>query len=87
MEWHLANDPNEDKADTQETSPRQETPTATFTCFLDGSWKLRREPTSGIGWVLELQDGTTDLIGIKGIRRTMFPLHTEMQVYFGLCLV
>lgn len=48
-----------------------------FTCFIDGSWKAD-DPTSGVDWVLELQDGTTDLIGLQGSRSGLSSLHTEM---------
>lgn len=60
------------------TSLPLELNTATFTCFFDGSWKAD-EPTSRVGWVVELQDGATDLLGIKGGRRGLSLLHTEMH--------
>lgn len=36
-----------------------------FTCYNDGSWK-EGDRTCGVGWVLELQDGTTDILGLHG---------------------
>lgn len=48
---------------------------------MDGSWK-DEDLTSEIGWVLELLDGTIDLIDIKGMSRSMSPLHTEMHGLF-----
>lgn len=31
-----------------------------------------------MGWILELQDGTTDLIGIHGSQQSLLPIYTEM---------
>lgn len=41
------------------------THSAMFTCYIDGSWK-EGDQTYGVGWVLELHDGTTNLLGIHG---------------------
>lgn len=53
-------------------------PTVPFICFLDGSWK-EDDPTNGIGWILQLQDGETDLLRLRGMRRDLSPLHTELH--------
>lgn len=52
--------------------------TPTFTCFVDGSWK-DDELTSKVDWVLELQDGTMDLVGIQGSRQSLSLIYTEMH--------
>lgn len=51
-----------------------------FTCFVDGSWKTN-DRTSVVGWVLQLQDGTIDLLSLAS-RETSeaFPqLFTELH--------
>lgn len=49
-----------------------------FICFVDGAWK-HDEQTGSVGWVLELHDGTMDLLSLQGYRQSLSPLHTEMH--------
>ena len=58
----------------------QEPPTEvpTFICRVDGSWK-NDETTSGVGWILQLQDGSIDILGLQGCHRQISPLHTELK--------
>ncbi|XP_024014219.1 uncharacterized protein LOC112088172 [Eutrema salsugineum] len=44
---------------------------------LDGSWK-GDSLTNGVGWILQLQDGSIDLLGLQGTRRGISPLHMEL---------
>lgn len=37
----------------------------TFTCRVDGSWK-HDGTTSGVKWIIQLQDGSIDLVGLQG---------------------
>lgn len=64
-EWFLANYPGivTDHNPHAELNPDLIRPT--FTCFVDGSWK-HGDLTSGTWWVLELQNGTLDLLGLQG---------------------
>lgn len=50
----------------------------TFTCRVDGSWK-NYGTTSGIGWILQLQDGSIDLLGLQGCYKQISPLQTELK--------
>ncbi|KAJ4889291.1 Uncharacterized protein Rs2_29039 [Raphanus sativus] len=43
-----------------------------------GSWK-NDSTTSGVGWILQLQDGSIDLLGLHGCHKLISPLHTELR--------
>lgn len=58
------------------TKPLRATPM--LSCLEDGSWKMG-ERTSAIGWVLQLQDGTTNLMRMQGYRCSLSPLHYELH--------
>lgn len=45
---------------------------------MDGLWK-NEETTSGIGWILQLQDGSIDLLRLQGCHKQISPLHTELK--------
>lgn len=77
-EWMLANYHELEIHETPLMDGTLEMNHAVFTCFVDMSWK-GNEKTSGIGCVLELQDGTTYLIGLKGTCRSISPLHMELR--------
>ncbi|KAF8090276.1 hypothetical protein N665_0481s0013 [Sinapis alba] len=72
--WFSANE----EVEVGEINPneRQITPeTPTFICRVDGSWKSD-DHTSGVGWILQLQDGLIDLLGLHGCNKQISPLHT-----------
>ncbi|KAF3525420.1 hypothetical protein F2Q69_00047723 [Brassica cretica] len=52
--------------------------TQTFTCRVDGSWK-HDDATNGVGWILHLQDGSIDLLGLQGGHKEISPLHAELK--------
>lgn len=68
LERSTANGSEDVSMDNRAYGVIHEPATTTFTCFIDWSWKVD-ELTSGVGWVLELQDDTIDLLGIQGRRR------------------
>lgn len=35
--------------------------------------------TSGVGWILQLQDGSIDILRLQGCHRQISPLHTELK--------
>ena len=45
---------------------------------VDGSWK-NDGFTSGVGWILQLQDGAIDLLGLQGCHKLISSLHTELK--------
>ena len=59
-------------------SARTLTEVPTFICRVDGSWK-NDETTSGVGWILQLQDGSIDILGLHGSHKKLSPLHTELK--------
>lgn len=63
---HLANSSEETAAIVLVIVTAHDMSTSTFKCFVDGSWKVD-DQTSGIRCVLELQDDTTDLLGLNGV--------------------
>lgn len=50
----------------------------TLRCQIDGSWKTSY-PTSGFGWVCLQGDNMLVLVGAKCHRRSLSPLHSEME--------
>lgn len=67
-EWLSANSQEEAIPEIPLMDGTMEVNHVIFTCFIDESWK-DNEQTSGIRWIIELQDGmsrTTDLLGLKG---------------------
>ena len=61
-----------------ELMPRNPPDPPIFTCRVDGSWK-NDGTTSGVGWILQLQDGSIDLLGLQGCYKKISPLHTELK--------
>ena len=45
---------------------------------MDGSWK-HDKTTSGVDWILHLQDGSIDLLGLQGGHKEISPLHGEFK--------
>ena len=76
--WFLANEVIDPGESTMECIPRTPTEVPTFICRVDGSWK-NDETTSGVGWILQLQDGSIDILGLQGCHRQISPLHTELK--------
>ncbi|XP_048628884.1 uncharacterized protein LOC125599899 [Brassica napus] len=74
--WFLANEVIDPGESTME--PRTPIEVPTFICRVDGSWK-NDETTSGVGWILQLQDGSIDILGLQGCHRQISPLHTELK--------
>ena len=52
----------------------------TFTFRIDGSLK-NYGITSGVGWILQLRDGSIDLLGLQGCHKLISPLHTELKEF------
>ncbi|KAG2257308.1 hypothetical protein Bca52824_076602 [Brassica carinata] len=61
-----------------ECIPRTPTEVPTFICRVNGSWK-NDETTSGVGWILQLQDGSIYILGLQGCHRQISLLHTELE--------
>ena len=76
--WFLANEEIDPGESIIECIPRTPTEVPTFICRVDGSWK-NDETTSGIGWILQLQDGSIDILGLQGCHKKISPLHTELK--------
>lgn len=48
-----------------------------ITCWINVSWKTE-DYMSRVGWVLQLQDGTTDFIGLQRNHCSLSPLHSKL---------
>ncbi|KAG7548646.1 Reverse transcriptase domain [Arabidopsis suecica] len=49
-----------------------------YRCFVDGSWK-GTDKFSGTGWFCTSSNGETPTMGAANIRRSLSPLHTEVE--------
>lgn len=77
--WFLAKEEIETGESTIEYIPSTPPEVPIFICRVDGSWK-NEDTTSGIGWILHIQDGSIDLLGLQGCHKQISPLHTELKV-------
>lgn len=76
--WFLASQEEELEGNFTKSVTTNPTELPTFTCRIDGSWK-HDETTSGVGWILLLQDGSIDLLGLRGVHKEISPLHAELK--------
>lgn len=81
-EWFDANHHVEARLDGSPDTNVSMTPSAIFACYIDGSWK-KGDRTCGIGWVLQLQDETTDILGMHGGSQSISPFILRLIVCYG----
>jgi len=56
----------------------QDTTFSGYRCFIDGSWKAS-DQFSGTGWFCLSSLGESPTMGAVNVRRSLSPLHTEME--------
>ncbi|KAG7589247.1 Ribonuclease H-like superfamily [Arabidopsis suecica] len=75
--WRRANrreDPQPERNPIVQVTP---IPADRPVCFIDGSWH-GEEARSGHGWIVSW-DGRRMHLGLKGLRRSLSPLHAELE--------
>ena len=76
--WFLASEEIDPGESTVECIPMTPPEAPTFICRVDGSWK-NDETMSGVWWILQLQDGSIDLLRLQDCHKQLLPLYTELK--------
>jgi len=86
-EWRRANQREDPQSETNPTVQMTQIPEFNPVCFIDGSWH-EAEARSGHGWLVSC-GGRLLHLGLKGSRRSLSPLHAELEtlLWSMKCLV
>jgi len=76
-EWRRANQREIPLNEANPTTPVMTVPTDNLVCFIDGSW--HGAEARSIHGCLVVQGGRLVYLGLKGSRRSLSPLHAELE--------